>query len=356
MRFPQFRRLAPLAILFAVAACDMSTVGWLDSEPITTSQPSPLASSPIELPDTTLRSGDSMAAFVETQDLLRDAGGESLLEAHFAGFGAGLAAGEGAGAGDSGAPGAPASDAGVSVAAPQQSGPAPEAAAPANDAAPAFPGDPERCVGSLRLAHGPGGATAATWWSRRGGGRVALMTAWKGENTAALWSTPVAVDTSDTGPSDARAGERRAAGCNRIPPAIAVDAATGAVHIAYSLPTKAGAGVFHVSQSAPGGPFGAPQAIVHGDAPAAARIAAAGELVAIAYEDPNGGTRRGIVLALSHDSGAHFKDRLAATAGVQGGRDPYVMIRGDHIVVGWSEIPNATATPVFKVRRAQFKK
>lgn len=347
MRFPQFRRLAPLAILFAVAACDNSSVEWLDSEPMTTSQPSPLASSPIQSPDTTLRAGDSMAAFVETQDLLRDAGGESLLEAHFAGLGGVSGAGEGAGA----------SDAAASAAGAQQSGIEPESvAAPANDAAPAFPGDPERCVGSLRLAHGPGGATAATWWSRRGGGRVALMTAWKGENTAALWSTPVAVDTSDTGPSDARAGERRAAGCNRIPPAIAVDAATGAVHIAYSLPTKAGAGVFHVSQSAPGGPFGAPQAIVHGDAPAAARIAAAGELVAIAYEDPNGGTRRGIVLALSHDSGAHFKDRLAATAGVQGGRDPYVMIRGDHIVVGWSEIPNATATPVFKVRRAQFKK
>jgi hypothetical protein len=102
-------------------------------------------------------------------------------------------------------------------------------------------------------------------------------------------------------------------------------------------------------------PFEPAAAVVYGDRLGASRVASAGDLVVVAYEDPNGGARAGLGLAVSRSAGHVFDDRLVVTSSTLGGRDPYVVVKGTAIVVGWSEFPGATAEPIFRIRRARLR-
>ena len=74
------RLAAPLAFLFALAACDTPPVRWVDAEAVATSLPSPLAYPPYVATDSTLNAASPQADFLLTQDRWREAGGQSLLE------------------------------------------------------------------------------------------------------------------------------------------------------------------------------------------------------------------------------------------------------------------------------------
>ena len=81
-----------------------------------------------------------------------------------------------------------------------------------------------------------------------------------------------------------------------------------------------------------------------------------GDVVAVAYEDPNSGLgRRKIGLAVSRTSGHLFEDRLTASGGISNARDPHVIVRGRAVVVGWSETADG-ADPVFRLRRARVER
>lgn len=319
-----------------LGACESPPVEWVDGAAVSTSQPSPLAQSPMQPVDSSLRVGDSMAAFLETQDVLRDAGAMSLLQTHLNAMD------------ESRKP--------VTSTMPEMN----------HDMASTItgslgidlsPSDPERCVRSLRMSTAPGRGTVAVWWSRRDRGRVALLSAWRDSTVNGLgpWQGPIAIDTVDQGPGDARAAERNAAGCARAAPDVTLDSANGFVHVTYALSAPEGAGIFYAHQMARHVAFEPPQVVVYGDHLGISRVASAGDLVAIAYEDPNGGARAGIGLAVSRGAGHLFDDRLVVTSSTLGGRDPYVVTRGTAIVVGWSEFPGGNAEPTFRIRRARVR-
>ncbi len=221
------------------------------------------------------------------------------------------------------------------------------------------PADSARCVRSLRISLAPQRGRVAVWWSRRANSRVSLVAAWRdtlpADGRLSPWRGPIVIDSVDQGPGDARAAERGAAGCARPAPSLVVDDVLGYVHVAYVLVGPEGPGVFYAHQMDPRSAFEPPMAIVYGDQLGSARVAASGNLVAVAYEDPNSGARPRVGLAVSRTAGHLFEERMIASGTTVVARDPYVAVRGRAIVEGWSELPVSGGEPVFKLRRAHTR-
>jgi hypothetical protein len=346
---PDARRVLRAAVLAAgcLAGCVEAPVEWADPSPIRTGQPAPLAFPRWVPVDSALRDDASLAQFLALQDLLREAGAATLL----AGWVAEL-------------PDAARLPAPTEVPAPVPVPPATDASLGRGD----VPADSARCARSLRVAVAPGRGRVAVWWSRRDRGRVALLAAWRdgsdsafaavaaGDSMAAPpWRGPIPVDTLDQGPRDAQAADRGAAGCGRPAPGLAVDDRHGYVHVAYALTGPEGPGVFYAHQMDPRGLFEPPQPIVYGTRLGTTRVAAAGDVVAVAYEDPNSGPRTRVALAVSRTAGHLFDDRLTASSVTADARDPHVAVRGGAVAVGWSEIAPARDDTAFVVRRARIR-
>ena len=328
------RMAALLTLCAGLAACEQPVAEWVDPSPVATGMPSPLAHPPFIPYDSTLREGTAEAQFLLTQDQLRELGAVTLL----------------AGALDS----LSASRASLSAVAslpPMQMAPAPAASLGDGDT----PADSLRCARSLRLAIAVGRGRVATWWRRAPGGRVHLVAAWRdtipAESRLGAWRGPIMVDTLDQGPRDAQASDRGAYGCARPAPSLAVDSLNGYVHVAYALTGPEGPGVFYAHQMDPRAGFEPPVAVLYGERLGEARVASHGELVAVAYDDPNSRGRVLTSVAISRTAGHLFEERLAASGGTTA-RDPYVAVRGKAVVVGWSDFGTATAEPVFTIRRA----
>jgi hypothetical protein len=333
--------------------------------------PSPLVFPPETPPDSTLRDSTGSAAFARTQDLLREAGAESMLNA-------------------------------VLTRMPEATKPLPEEGGlPPMSMAPATGGDlgsgsapidPERCARSLRIVNAPRRGQVAVWWTRRSRGRVALMAAWKmngdggamkdgghgdtkdgahgamngamtgaaggaampdAQDSVPVWRGPISVDTVDQGAGDANATERGAVGCNRPAPGVAVDSANGYVHVAYALNAPEGSGIFYAHQMDPRSAFEPTAVIVYGDRKlGVARVSTTGNVVAVVYEDPNAPIGRGrIGLAISRSSGHVFESRVDASP-LGKAVDPYVLVRGSAAVVGWSDVDSSvSSTAAFRMRR-----
>ncbi len=342
---------APVVLILALTACETPSVRWVDADAEVTSLPSPLTYPPYVATDSTLSASSPYADFLLTQDLWREAGGTSLLAPTAAAM-------------------AEASDAVE-----------PEAMLPAVQTAPTpptslgdgnAPSDSLRCARSIRIVSAGARGQVAVWWSRGAGGRVRLAAAWRDSMVApspdsaaggaagaavamsgSAWRGPIMVDSLDQGPGDAQAADRGAYGCARPAPSVAIDKKYGYVHVAYALTGPEGPGVFYAHQMDPRSPFEPPVAIIYGERIGDARVAVDGDVVAVAYEDPNsGGDRRKIGLAVSRTSGHLFENRLTASGGISNARDPHVIVRGRAVVVGWSETADG-ADPVFRLRRAR---
>jgi hypothetical protein len=188
------------------------------------------------------------------------------------------------------------------------------------------------CLTSVRVSAGRGDARDAVWWSLRPNGS-ALLLASHSSDGGLSWAAPVHVDTLDTGSS----------GCDRPAPAIATDTSNGYVHVAYSLAAPEGTGVFYAHRMGPTLPFEAPQVIVYGDHVTHASVASNGDLVAVAYEDPNASARPYVSLALSHTAGHSWAERFVVSSDVEAAEHPEVAVRGRDVAVGWL-VPNAPRT------------
>lgn len=194
------------------------------------------------------------------------------------------------------------------------------------------------CAGSLRLAKARG-TIYAVWWSPRPDSGARLLSAHTSDG-GATWSAIAPVDTLDRGVS----------GCHRPAPAIAADSASGYVHVTYAMVAPEGPGLFFSHSMDGGATFHAPVPILYGERLGATSVAAAGDHVVVAFEDPNSGTPR-IGLALSRTMGHIFEDRLLPVSDDNGAAtQPLVSVQGSRVTVAWQQRAAANGQTGTRVR------
>jgi len=193
--------------------------------------------------------------------------------------------------------------------------------------------DSMACPASVRVASS-GKFTYAVWWKVRSDSSAALMAA--RSSGGASWGRPVVADSSDQ--------SRR--GCARPAPAIAADASTGYVHLAYFIEPAAGPGIFFAHSMDSAATFHAPVPIVFGKNPSRVSVASNGNRVVVAYEDPNSDEPM-IGVAFSRTMGHLFEARMQATSSDGRARQPIVRVSKDSVYLWWSEYsanPEVSAT------------
>jgi hypothetical protein len=200
---------------------------------------------------------------------------------------------------------------------------------PPEPAPPSVPAGAAACPGSLRVARAGGEEVYAVWWAPRSDSSAALLAA-RSADGGRSWPEMAPVDTADRGGS----------GCRRPAPSVIADASTGYVHVAYTLVAPGAPGVFF-AHSMPGQfMFHAPVPIVYGERPGRTSVAASGDVVAVAYEDPNTAEPR-VGLALSRTLGHTFEHRIAASTGVGAAVEPRVALAGGTVAVAWRQARSA---------------
>lgn len=190
------------------------------------------------------------------------------------------------------------------------------------------------CPVSVR-AVGSGSSMFAVWWSVRPDSSAELLVARSG-NDGKSWTLPVVADSTD----------RSVRGCGRPAPAIATDSANRNMHIAYFAEPATGRGIFFAHSMDGGQTFHAPVPIVFGDNPAFVAVAASGDRVAIAYDDPNS-VEPAVGVALSRTMGHIFEHRENVSNASERAKQPSVQLRGDTIRLWWSDYaadPRISAT------------
>lgn len=231
------------------------------------------------------------------------------------------------------------------------------------------------CLNSVRWARAGTHEVVVVWWAARTDSSVVLRLAHSRDN-GAHWDSLRSATTLDRGTQ----------GCDRPPPAVALNALHGYAHLAYWFEPAAGAGVYYQqvtdladargtvgrasvplegatpalpSSAAPPAPaqvdtssmFHAPVGIVYGEGLAETSVAGHGDTVAVAYQDPNGPEPH-IVLALSVTAGRAFAERLEVSGSGIAASLPVVVIDGNRLAVGWTAVapvPGSTqpsATPL----------
>ena len=181
------------------------------------------------------------------------------------------------------------------------------------------------CPGTLRLSRARR-TLHAVWWSPRADSGSRLLAA-HSDDDGATWSPVATVDSLDRG----------VAGCRRAPPSSAADSASGYVHVAYAMHAPEGSGLFFAHSMDGGASFHAPVPLLYGERLGRTSIAADGDRVAVAFEDPNSGTPR-VGLALSGTMGHIFEERvLPVSFDNSTASHPLVAVRGTRISVAWRE-------------------
>lgn len=186
------------------------------------------------------------------------------------------------------------------------------------------------CPGSLRTVQS-GPDVYGAWWEVRDDSSAILMVG-RSTDQGKTWMISQRADTLD----------RSMRGCTRPSPAVAADSATNYVDVAYFLESKEGPGVFFTHSmdarklGTGDGIFHAPVPVVYGAQPSNVSVAAEGDNLVVAYEDPN--SEQSIVgLALSRSMGHIFEQRLVVSQAGLSAHDPIVALRGDSVIVQWSE-------------------
>ncbi|MGH7620099.1 MAG: hypothetical protein ACREPM_23025 [Gemmatimonadaceae bacterium] len=175
------------------------------------------------------------------------------------------------------------------------------------------------CTTSLRLVRGSRHLFAA-WWSVRPDSSAVLYSA-SSADSGATWGTPAAVDTSDVS----------SRGCNRPSPSLAT--VGDDLHTAYSMSAPEGTGVFFAHFM--GSMLHSPVAVIYGERLVATAIAAEGDHVAVAYEEPNG-TRQQVDVALSTTQGHLFDWHTTASRDIDAASAPSVALAGKTLAVAWT--------------------
>ena len=209
-----------------------------------------------------------------------------------------------------------------------------------SDSAPAgpLPADPALCHSSLRTVRGAS-RLYAVWWSVRPDSSASLEAAWS-IDSGKTWGTPSPVDTSDVS----------SRGCSRPPPSITT--AGDDLHIAYSMVAPEGTGVFFAHFM--GSMLHSPVAVIYGERLVGTAIAAQGDRVAVAYEEPNG-TRRQVDVAFSVTQGHIFEWHAIASREIDFAAAPQVALNGSRLAVSWVTRRMNDTTSAHVVREGRLK-
>ena len=199
--------------------------------------------------------------------------------------------------------------------------------------APVFPG---LCPTSVRTAFGKTRLYAA-WWSVRPDSSAVLYTSHT-TDAGRNWETPTAVDTLDVS----------SRGCDRPAPAVATSGDD--LHTAYSMIAPEGTGVFFAHFM--GSMLHSPVAVIYGGRLVPTAIAAEGDRVAVAFEEPNG-RRPQVDVSISLTAGHIFERYSVASRSIDAASNPSVAISGSRIAVGWitRRATDTTGTPVIRTGR-----
>jgi hypothetical protein len=189
---------------------------------------------------------------------------------------------------------------------------------PANVTPPVFT---SQCTGSVRVARDTTGDWYAVWWSARGDSTALVVVSRSTDGVT--WGPAVVVDSTDAGP----------VGCRRAAPSIYVDGTN--IHVAYAMAAREGPGIFASHSMDRGMTFHSPVAVVYGEHIGETAIVARGNLVAVAYEDPNSDPQR-VAVAFSRTMAHTFETRELASPPTGAARDPGVALGDGKIVVTWA--------------------
>lgn len=185
-----------------------------------------------------------------------------------------------------------------------------------------------QCTASVRVARDTIGDWFAVWWSVRADSSADIVVSRSSDGV--VWSAAVRVDSADVA----------AVGCRRPPPSIAVDG--GNVHVAYAMTAREGPGIFASHSMDRGMTFHSPVTVVYGGRIGLTAIAARGDVVAVAYEDPNSDPQR-IGVALSRVQGHIFEDREIVSPETGPAAAPSVALGDGVIAVTWARAGNGSA-------------
>jgi hypothetical protein len=200
------------------------------------------------------------------------------------------------------------------------------------------PPDSALCRSSLRTASAPT-RIYAVWWSVRRDSSAVLRTAWS-TDSGKTWGTPALVDSTDIS----------SRGCSR--PAASITTVGDDLHIAYSMIAPEGTGVFfaHFMQSM----LHSPVAVIYGERIVPTAIAAEGDRVAVAYEEPNG-TRKQVDVALSQTQGHIFEWHATASRDIDGATQPAIALSGNRLAVAWATRRSSDSTVAHVVREGRIR-
>lgn len=191
------------------------------------------------------------------------------------------------------------------------------------------------CLRSIRTASA-GSDLFRVWWTARRDSSV-ILSMQHSADQGSSWQPPVAVETRDRG--------RR--GCERPPPGIFYDSASGYLHLVYFIEASDGAGIFFSHSMDKGAMFHSPVPVVYGNTPSAASVAANGDSVVVVFEDPNATAPR-VGIVLSSSTGHIFAQRGDATPDDVPATRPWVSLDHRKVTVWWKSA-DASGAPVDRV-------
>jgi hypothetical protein len=185
----------------------------------------------------------------------------------------------------------------------------------------------EQCTATVRVSGDSASGYFAVWWAVRPDSTADLVLSHAPDGLN--WSPATRVDSTD----------RAATGCDRPAPSIYVEGPD--VHIAYAMTASEGAGIFTAHSMDGGTTFHTPVTVAYGEHPGRTAIAARGDLVAVAYEDPNATPAR-ISLALSRTGGHLFEPSIVASPPSGDAYSPGLALGDGLVAVTWS--PDSTSS------------
>ena len=97
-----------------------------------------------------------------------------------------------------------------------------------------------------------------------------------------------------------------------------------------------------------------PVAVIYGERLVATAIAAEGDRVAVAYEEPNG-TRQQVDVALSQTQGHIFERHATASRDVDAATGPSVALAGPRLAVAWVTRRMTDSTAARVVREGRIR-
>lgn len=199
---------------------------------------------------------------------------------------------------------------------------------------------PGGCPAGVSLARDSAtGEFFVAWWGVQPDSNANLLVARSTDGVT--WDVPVMVDTLDAG----------ATGCRRMPPSIVAHG--GHVQLAYAMAAKEGPGIFASHSMDRGKIFHSPVAVVYGERLAPPAIAARGDLVVVAYEDPNTSPRR-VSLAVSKTMGHPFQSRSPVSPPTGEASSPSVALKDSTVTVEWTMVRRG-ASPQRMARRGRIR-